>query len=256
VLTVKGSTGYYNQPPQPNESIGVGTTSPDTTFERSFASSFGIEHHLTPALEWELEGFYKDMQDLIVFNEAWCGRGCNPFVNGGAGRAYGGELIVRHAKTGPFFGWLSYTLSFSERKDCDDCDVYPFDFDQRHIFSAQAGYDLPQDFSISAQVQYVDGNPTTLYNTCVFDMDGDYCNAFSTTPYNGDRMPDYYQASVRLDRLWTMRLWQVSTYVDLMNVVKGVNPEFIVYNHDYTKAAFVRGLPFIPNIGVEAKFYP
>jgi hypothetical protein len=35
-----------------------------------------------------------------------------------------------------------------------------------------------------------------------------------------------------------------------------VNPEFTIYNYDYTESAYVRGLPFIPNIGIEAKFYP
>jgi hypothetical protein len=45
------------------------------------------------------------------------------------------------------------------------------------------------------------------------------------------------------------------TYVDLMNVVRGVNPEFEIYNYDYSEYAYVRGLPFIPNIGLEAKFW-
>ncbi len=255
-LTLKGSTGLYHQPPQPQESVGVGTTAPETRFERSFATSVGIEHQVTPGLQWELEGFYKDLSELIVFDESWSGRGDNPFINGGTGKAYGAEFILRHAKTGPFFGWVSYTYSRALRKDCETCDEYRFEFDQPHIFSAQGGYDLPMDFSVSAQVQYVSGNPDTGYNAGVFDVDGDAYNLFRASGYDDERLPSYFQTSIRLDRLWTFRLWQVSTYVDLMNAVRGVNPEFTVYNYDGSEKAYVRGMPFIPNIGVEAKFYP
>jgi len=32
-----------------------------------------------------------------------------------------------------------------------------------------------------------------------------------------------------------------------------VNPEFTLYSFDYSDAAYVRGLPFIPNLGIEAR---
>jgi hypothetical protein len=69
-------------------------------------------------------------------------------------------------------------------------------------------------------------------------------------------MPPFFQTSVRVDRLWTFRTWQLATYVDLMNAVRGINSEFTLYNYDYSEYAYVRGLPFIPNIGIEAKFWP
>lgn len=255
-LTLKGGTGLYNQPPQPAESVGVGTDSPGTEFERSWATTVGFEHHVTPAVEWDLELFYKDMSRLIVVNESFGDVGTNPFINGGMGKAYGAELIVRHAKSGPFFGWISYTWSRSLRRDCESCDEYPFEFDQPHIFSAQGGYDLPYDFSVSAQVQYTSGNPDSSYNAGVYDVDSDAYNLFRIGGYNDERLPSYFQTSLRLDRLWTFKNWQASTYVDLMNVVKGVNPEFTLYNYDGTQKAYVRGLPFIPNVGIEARFYP
>ena len=56
-----------------------------------------------------------------------------------------------------------------------DC-WYLFDFDQTHILSAQAGYDLPRDFGVSAQIQYVTGNPTDLFDAGIYDADGDFYN--------------------------------------------------------------------------------
>jgi hypothetical protein len=132
---------------------------------------------------------------------------------------------------------------------------YPFDFDQTHIMSAQGGYDLPRDFGVAMQVQFVTGNPTSVFNAGIYDADGDFYNPFRIGGYHGERLPPYFQTSLRFDRLWTFKRWQMDTYVDLINAVRGVNPEFTIYNYDYSEAAYVRGLPFIPNIGLEAKFW-
>ena len=73
---------------------------------------------------------------------------------------------------------------------------------------------------------------------------------------SSDRLPPFVQTSLRFDKRFTFKSWQLDAYVDLLNVVRGVNPEFTLYNYDYSENAYVRGLPFLPNIGVEAKFWP
>jgi TonB family protein len=271
-VSLKAVTGLYHQPPQPQELIGVGTQT-DVRPETSWASSVGWEHRITPSIFYDVDVFYKYMNDLIVFNEDWGGFGENPFVNEGQGRAYGLEVIARHDPTGRFFGWISYTLSRSRRLDPPDCDEplrvgtysqrllgtgscwYAFDFDQTHILSAQAGYDLPRDFGVSAQVQFVTGNPTSEFNAGVYDADGDFYNGFRIGDPNEDRLPPFFQTSLRFDKLWTFKTWQLESYVDLINAIRGVNPEFTLYNYDFTESAYVRGLPFIPNLGIEAKFW-
>jgi hypothetical protein len=178
--------------------------------------------------------------------------------------------MARHDPVGRLFGWVSYTLSHASRLDPYACEATEpedrllgtggcwtlFDFDQTHIFSAQAGYDLPFDLGVSLQVQYVTGNPSSEYDTGIYDVDSDTYNPFQVGANNGERLPPYFQTSVRIDKLWTLRKWQLDTYVDLLNAVRGVNPEFTVYNYDYTQSAYVRGLPFIPNVGIEARVFP
>ena len=234
--------------------MGLGEAVP-LTYERSWSSTLGFEHQLTQAISWDIDLFYREMTDLVVFNDTWTGFGEHPFVNEGRGRAYGLEIMARHAPANQFFGWISYTLSKSERQDSSDADWYPFDFDQTHILTINGGYDLPFDIGISAQVQYVTGNPTTPYDAGVYDVDGDFYNGFRIGAYNGERLPPYFQTSLRVDKLWTFRTWQLETYVDLLNVVRGVNPEFTVYSYDFSEYAYIRGLPFIPNIGLEARFF-
>lgn len=270
-LSLKASSGLYHQPPQPQEAVGVGTPS-DVFHETSFSSSIGYEHRLTQAVHYDLDLFYRRMSDLIVYDEDWTGFGANPFVNQGDGRAAGAELILRHDPVGPFFGWVSYTLSRSVLRENPDCaesqapsawdeiagigDCWlAFDFDQTHIFSAQGSLSLPAGFEVSAQVQYVTGNPTDLYDASLYDVDGNYHNGFSVSEHL-TRLPPYAQTSVRLDRDWVFKRWRLDTYVDLMNVVRGVNSEFTIYNYDYTEVAYVRGLPFIPNLGFEVSLWP
>ena len=83
------------------------------------------------------------------------------------------------------------------------------------------------------------------------DRDG-----FAVGPENSERLPPFVQTSLRVDKRFTFKSWQLETYVDLLNIVRGVNPEFTLYNYDFSEFAYVRGLPFIPNIGIEAEFFP
>jgi len=271
-FAVKAATGLYHQPPQPQEALGIGTES-TVGFEQAWSTSLGWEHRLSQALHYDVDVFYRKLDRLVVQNPDFTAFGDPAFFNGGDGRAYGLEVIARHDPVGRFFGWVSYTLSRATRRDPGECVDeeagdpenrllgtgpcwFPFGFDQTHIFSAQGGYDLPHDFGVSAQVQYVTGNPSTAFNAGVYDADSDFYQGFRIGGLNaGDRLPPFFQTSLRFDKLWTFKRWQLDTYVDLLNTVRGVNPEFTLYNYDFTEAAYVRGLPFIPNIGIEAKFH-
>lgn len=251
-VSIKASTGLYHQPPQPQESIGIGTT-PDLGYERAWNSSVGVEHEINPSIQWEAELFWRDMTRLIDTADGFTGSGTQPFANVGFGRAYGMELIARHQPTGRFFGWVSYTLSRSERRRSKQDPWTAFDFDQTHIVSAQAGYDLPYDTGVSFQVQYVTGNPDTPLDAGVYDVDtGDY-NGFRVGRTNSQRLPAFFQTSLRFDKTFLFKSWELDAYVDLLNMVRGVNPEFTIYNYDFSEYAYVRGLPFIPNVGIEAR---
>ncbi len=254
-LVLKGSSGTYHQPPQPFESIGLGTTA-TLRAESAWNSSFGLEHRITPAISWNIEGFYRKMDRLIEFSDGFTGGGTQPFENSGEGYAAGFELMLRHAPANRFFGWISYTFSRSFRRSVGDDRWVPFDFDQPHIFSAQGGYDLPFDLGVSAQVQVVSGNPETPFNAGVYDVDSDSYIGFSTGQSNSTRLPTFVQTSFRVDKKWTFRKFQLVTYLDLINAIRGVNPETTIYNYDYSEYAYVRGLPFIPNLGIEILVHP
>ena len=59
---------------------------------------------------------------------------------------------------------------------------------------------------------------------------------------------------LRVDKTFTFQRWQLETYVDLLNTIRGENPEFVLYNYDFTESTYIRGLPFLPSFGFEADF--
>lgn len=267
--TLKAGTGLYHQPPQPFESWRPdGNVQVD--FERATAAELGWEQELLPGLEADVAFFYKWLDGLIVSNPDLQSFDDQFFINEGIGRAYGVETILRQAPVGPFFGWISYTLSRSVRNDYPERNGaeptgpfgpfateqgwYAFEFDQTHILVAVGGYKLPKAWEISGKVQYVTGNPYTPYAGGVYDLDQDFYYGYSTGDYNSERLPPFWAVDLRVDKLFTFKRWQLELYLDLLNVLRGENPEFTQYNYDYTEERYIRGLPFIPSPGFEARF--
>jgi TonB family protein len=268
--TLKAGAGLYTQPPQPFE-LWRPEGATELTFERAMSAEAGWEQRFTESLEADVSLFGKKLDRLVVQNPDVLGSTDLYYTNEGIGRVYGLEAIIRQAAVGRFFGWISYTLSRSERNDYPDREItlqeddtpgspstgdwYLFDLDQTHILVAVAGWSFPKDLGVSGKLQYVTGNPYTAYSGGVYDIDQDFYFAFPSGNYNSERLPPFFAIDLRLDKLFTYQKWQMEVYVDLLNTVRGENPEFTLYNYDYTESVFIRGLPFIPSVGLEAEFY-
>lgn len=237
--TLKGGTGLYHQPPQ------LATLAGDLAYERAWSSEIGWEQQVGPIVQADVTGFYRWMDPLTA------GFGDDT----GVGRAYGMEAMVRWPLRDRFFGWVSYTLSKSERNDTPDDPEgwYAFDFDQTHILTGVAGYRLPFDFELGGKVQYVTGNPYTPYDGGLYLMDEGGYVGFPSAATNSERMPPFWAVDVRVDKLFTFEQWQFELFVDVLNVVHGENPEFMLYNYDYTEHDYISGLPLIPSLGFQVE---
>jgi len=261
--TVKGGTGFYHQPPQ-GPDLGFNEDDIRVGYERSWSSEIGIEQQFTDAVEVDVSLFSKKLTDLIVENPNIESADDPFFINGGEGRVRGLETMIRHNPVGNFFGWISYTLSKAERAavplqdrggtiPSDAEEWRPFEFDQTHILVALAGFKLPRDWGVSGRFRYVTGNPYTPYDGAVYDADQDIYYPFQSGEPLGERMPPFMALDLRADKRYTFKRWWLETYVDLLNVVRGENPEGVQYNYDYTEEAYVRGLPFLPSFGLRAE---
>jgi len=263
--TFKAGTGLYHQPPQ-GADLGFNETDIRVDYERSWATEFGVEQQFGDAIETDLTFFHKTLTELIVENENLESESDPFFVNGGEGRVRGMEVMIRHNPVGNFFGWISYTLSSAERyavplsddrrrtRPTEAEEWRPFEYDQTHILVALAGYDLPKDWGVSGRFRYVTGNPTTPLEGGLYDIDRDLYYPTQSGGGLSERLPPFYALDLRVDKRWTFKRWWLETYLDLLNVARGENPEAREYNYDYTESTYIRGLPFIPSIGLRAEY--
>ena len=249
---LKGAVGLFHQNPQPWEFFeGIGN--PDLDPESSPQVVVGIEQQFTPFLGLDAQFFYKSMDNLVVAVIDDASSAEDVWRNGGVGKVIGGEFFLRWKPHRNFMGWVSYTVSNSTRRDQPGDDWYLFEFDQPHILDVVASYQFPYEITVGFRFRLVSGNPTTPYMGAMFDSDvPGYMGLFGE--YNSRRMPAFHQLDVRFEKEFIFRRWRLQAYLEIMNIYNRQNPEFEIYNFDYTEKDYLNGLPFIPNLGLRAEF--
>ncbi|MCP3135924.1 TonB-dependent receptor domain-containing protein [Pyxidicoccus xibeiensis] len=255
-LTLKGGAGVYHGPPVQDEpSVGFGN--PDLRAKRSLQYGLGAEWQVRP--EWFVSGevFYNDLDGLITRSNATVERDGEQvperLKNGGVGRIYGLEVLVRRALTDRLFGWISYTLSRSERRDTPESGWRLFDNDQTHVLTAIASYKLPAGWEVGARMRFASGNPNTPVIGSVRD-DGSDVFIPLYAAVNSRRLPSFNQLDIRVDKNFIFDKWALNVYLDLTNAYNNPAVEGIAYNYNYTESAFFEGLPILPVLGAKGSF--
>ena len=249
--TLKGATGMGSQRPQPQE-LGRTFGNPSLLPFRSYETAAGLEYKFTDAIDLDIQGFRKDLWDVVVVGPGIVPT--PPFVGTGKGRIIGLELLLRHKAVGPFFGWLSYTLQKATRQDSPSAPERPFGWDQTHILTALGSYKLPRNWEVGARFRLVTGNPMTAVATAAWNDQNDTYTQVPSSCVNCARLPTFHQLDVRIDKRWVFDAWMLNLYLDVQNVYNRANPEAIQYNFDATQHAYATGLPIIPSFGVRGEF--
>jgi hypothetical protein len=163
------------------------------------------------------------------------------------------ELMLRHQLTRNFFGWVSYSLSRTERDFYGGTQWAPAQFDQPHNLIVIGSYKLPFDFIFGARFRYVSGPLNTPYVGALYDANANYYLPIPG-PQFSRRLPDFLQLDLRLDKRFVFKHWMLSLYLDVQNVTNQVNVETVVYNFDFTKESHVQGLPILPELGMNGEW--
>lgn len=211
--------------------------------------------------ELTVEAYYKTMQNQIDYRD-----GANVYTNDaietqllyGKGRAYGIEWMLRK-KTGKLTGWLSYTLSKTERKidGINNNQWYNARQDRTHDIAIVGIYQLNKKWTLSANWIYYTGNAVTLPN-------GKYTVGGQTVYYytnrNGYRMPAYHRLDFGATKqLKQRKKWSSEIAFSLYNVYGRENAYSITFrdnedNPNKTEAVQTSLFRWVPSVSYNFKF--
>ncbi|MFO7655714.1 MAG: TonB-dependent receptor [Bacteroidales bacterium] len=216
-----------------------------------------FRNFLNNTIETSVEAYYKNMYNQIEFREfaipQYNDRIDEDFRHG-IGRSYGMELFVKKPE-GILSGWISYTLSKSERKikDIQEKDWFLSTYDRRHDLNMVAMYNLSKRILLSANFQLKSGRPFTS-PVKRYLYDGTVIPYFSKR--NADRMPVYH----RLDFGFTLkskekpgRRYHWETIVSIFDLYNRTNPVSISFRPDEKNPGITRAykenfMGFMPSV--------
>jgi TonB family protein len=263
--TLKGGVGLYHQPPQFQE-VSKPFGNPNLKSNRAIQYGLGIEQEFTKQVELSVEGFYKQLDSIVVGAASPSGASLQ-YTNDGTGYVVGSEVLLRYKPDDRFFGWLAYTLSRSVRTDAPGQASHLVNFDQTHILTVLGSYRLGHGWEAGARFRLISGNLVTPFvcnalqggcdpnrtNALFHAASGVYTPIPLSGPY-GERLPFFHQLDIRIDKSWQFKTWKFSMYLDVQNAYNNGNVEGISYNYNYTARSYVAGLPILPSIGVRGEF--
>lgn len=167
---------------------------PQSSYEFSIGSNQNITRNWTSSLG----GFYRSMKNLLEypygitqFNEI------TTFKNDlyvGKGKAYGLEMMLKKSN-GKFSGWLSYTLSWSDRNfdELNNGKTYFAKYDRRHNLSLVGMYDLNSKWNFGITQLFSSGNRFTMPTSWYF-INNNPVKEYSG--YNNAQMPNYIRTDI------------------------------------------------------------
>lgn len=187
--------------------------------------------------ETSFETYYKTLQNQVDYIDG-ADLLLNEFLEGdllnGKGRAYGAEFYIRKT-SGKLTGWISYTLSRSERKvnGVNNYDWFPVRFDRTHNFYLVLNYKINEKWELASNFVYSSGTPTTFYNN-QYRVQGYIVPDVLNNARNNVRNPDYH----RLDFSATYnrkkgRKWESNWVFSVYNAYNRRNPFSIYFNTNY-----------------------
>jgi len=266
-VRVSVAGGRYVQAPARSE-ISPVSGNPDLGPEGAWHVNLGVQLIPGPFLDVDIQGYLKTLDDQVVSsvsaadfaNLATLGDEereddpTNGLSNSGIGRIWGMEVFARFAflRGGAFSGWLSYSLSWAQRKDFPDEDWRWFQYDRRHALSVLVQVKLPGEVQIGARWQFQSGSPRTPIEGSTY-----YADAGAFVPVYGglysERGKPYHQLDIRIDKRIRKKDHVADVFIDILNVYAATTDDFLLYSFDYLESASFTAIPSF-NFGVRVEF--
>ena len=207
--------GVYHQAPRYLD-IAADPSNLDLKSERSTQWVLGYSRYLRQDLRFSAEGYYQQLDDLIVFED----RTTNTATNIGEGSATGVDLMLAKRMGRGWSASATYSYSRARRDDKLGEGEYAADWDRPHALGIVGAWQPSDRWTFSAKWKYASGRPTDAF-VVHSDVLGDAAPPrFSKelTRTNAERLPVYHSLSLRAD--YHRRFGPVSlvAYLDILNV--------------------------------------
>jgi hypothetical protein len=255
---LKASGGLYVQPPQEQE-VSSEFGNPNIKAESALHFTIGAEKDFRQGRTngWVASSdlFLKWLDHLVISSTDFTTQNgvSKPtyYSNDGKGKIIGIQNQIKYSD----LDWvltLNYTLEQSLRWSSSE-PVYPSKYDQTHVLGLVASRELGNNWKLSGRFRFVTGNPTTPVNYGIFDSDEDVYLPVRGALYS-QRLPNFRQLDLRLDKKWIYDTWILSLYLDIQNITNETNVEQVQYSYNYKSQAYIAGLPILPTLGLKGEF--
>lgn len=139
----------------------------------------------------------------------------------GKGRSYGVEFLIQRRSTNGIYGIMAYTWVRSEFEDKDGEQIASA-WDSRHIFTFTGGKKFKGNWELGIRWRYVGGLPFTPYDVPASSLQANWdVNGRGILDYdqlNSQRLADFQQLDVRVDKIWYFEKWTLNLYLDIQNL--------------------------------------
>ncbi len=208
--------------------------------------ALGTSIRLPYTLDMTVEGFYKDMSNLIAYKDgasfsATASTNWDEKVELGEGWAYGVEFMLEKT-VGQTTGWLSYTWSKSERQfdEINNGEVFPAHYDRRNDISFVMTHVFSERFDVGMTWVFSTGNAVTLgaYEYPLLPGSPNVDGTIIPKDYGGRnsyRMPSYHRMDIGMNfhkvKKRGVRTWNISVY----NAYNNQNPFMLKWGTKHIK---------------------
>jgi TonB family protein len=242
---------YYQAPQTEDQSPVFGNPLLSTSHANHYLASTQVG--ITRKLSAETTAFYSRSDDLAVRNPSLAPLTGQTLVPEGEGRAFGAQFLIRHDLSHGFFGWVAYTLMRAERRDSSSASWRLFDYDQTHVLTALASYEIGWGFDVGVRFRYATGFPRTPVIDSYLDTRR---NVYEPVlgARNSIRIPEFAQLDVRLAKTFNIAMTKAEVYLDVQNVTNRDNAEELIYSQNYAERSTIQGLPILPIVGLRWEY--
>ncbi|MEM1324361.1 MAG: TonB-dependent receptor [Bacteroidota bacterium] len=247
----------------PEETIfEPGTRTPtDDRLQRANHAILGIEYDFNNALSLNVEGYYKDFNQLINLNRNKLSEQDPNFATE-TGEAYGIDFSLRY-ETPQLYVWATYSHGYVNRDDGEQ--VYPTIFDRRHNVNFLTTYTFGDSRLWEASVRWNLGSGFPFTLTQGFYSLYDFTEGLSSdvlqdnaelgilfSPERNDgRLPYYHRLDASVKR--TLEFGRRTKLEVVASVTNLYNRENIFF-FDRVRYERVNQLPILPSLGLNLSF--